>query len=96
MNEPLLATDAEWREEAACLAYPAVVFFGLDDSETPVERRSREEKAKRICETCPVQRECLEYALATREQYGIWGGLTEIERKALLRARAAGRRTATT
>ena len=95
MTEPLLATDAEWREEAACLAYPAVLFFGLDDSESPVERRGREEKAKRICQTCPVLQPCLEYALATREQYGIWGGMTEVERKALLRARAAGRKTAT-
>lgn len=95
MMEPLLATDAEWREEAACLAYPAVVFFGLDDTESPVERRAREEKAKRICHTCPVLQPCLEYALATREQYGIWGGMTEIERKAILRARASGRKTAT-
>lgn len=89
MNDPLLATDAEWRERAACLEYPAVLFFGLDDAETPVERRAREEKAKRVCLTCEVRHECLEYALDTREPYGIWGGLTEIERKARLRARAS-------
>ena len=87
MNDPLLATDAEWRERAACLEYPAILFFGLDDSETPVERRTREEKAKRVCFGCDVRRECLDYALSTREPYGIWGGLTEIERTARLRAR---------
>ena len=88
MTEPLLAPGDEWRERAACLEYPAVLFFGLDDTEGPVERRAREEKAKRVCMSCEVRRECLEYALATREPYGIWGGLTEIERKARLRARA--------
>ena len=89
MNESVLATDAEWRERAACLEYPAVIFFGLDDSETPAERRSREDRAKGICAGCEVRQECLEYALATREPYGIWGGLTEIERKARLRGRVS-------
>lgn len=88
MNESILATDAAWRERAACLEYPAVIFFGLDDSESPAERRSREDMAKSICTRCEVRQECLEYALATREPYGIWGGLTEIERKARLRGRA--------
>lgn len=88
MNESVLAADAEWRERAACLEYPAVIFFGLDDSETPAERRAREDTAKSICDRCDVRQECLEYALATREPYGIWGGLTEIERKARLRGRA--------
>jgi WhiB family redox-sensing transcriptional regulator len=89
MNTSLPALDAEWRESAACLSHPSILFFGLDDNETPVERRAREERAKEICATCPVQRECLEYALATKEPYGIWGGLTEVERKSRLRGRAS-------
>ena len=88
MQESLVTERAAWREQAACLAYPAVLFFGLDDNETPVERRCREEEAKRVCLTCSVQQECLEYALATREPYGIWGGLTEIERRARLHRRS--------
>lgn len=87
MTEPLI-DDHSWRERAACLSHPSVLFFGLDDAETPAERRAREEKAKQVCATCEVRRECLDYALAAREVYGIWGGLTEIER----RARLAGRR----
>ncbi len=83
----LLTTEAEWRERAACLSYPAVLFFGMDDSETPAERRSREDRAKRVCFGCGVRKECLEYALDTKEPYGIWGGLTELERKARLRTR---------
>lgn len=88
MRESLISEQAEWREQAACLEYPAVLFFGLDDNETPVERRAREEEAKRVCLTCGVRDECLEYALTTREAYGIWGGLTEIERRARLHRRA--------
>ena len=77
----MLTTQAEWRERAACLEYPAVLFFGLDDSETPAERRSREDTAKRVCFGCEVRQDCLQYALSTKEPYGIWGGLTEIERR---------------
>ncbi|HVF54354.1 MAG TPA: WhiB family transcriptional regulator [Actinomycetota bacterium] len=73
--------DAEWRDRAACRPYPAVLFFGLEDSEMPAERRVREDKAKKVCQECPVRLECLEYALVTKEPYGIWGGLTEMERK---------------
>jgi WhiB family redox-sensing transcriptional regulator len=85
---PVLLTDTTWRERASCLAHPAILFFGLDDSESPAERRAREERAKRVCAECSVRRECLDYALTTREPYGIWGGLTELERKSRLRTRA--------
>lgn len=89
MNTSLPALDAEWRERAACLSFPSILFFGVDDNETPVERRGREERAKEICASCPVRKECLDYALATKEPYGIWGGLTEVERKSRLRGRAS-------
>jgi WhiB family redox-sensing transcriptional regulator len=88
MQDTVITTDNEWRERAACLEHPAVLFFGLDDSESPAERRLREEEAKRICLTCEVKRECLEYALRSREPYGIWGGLTEIERRSRLHRRS--------
>jgi WhiB family transcriptional regulator, redox-sensing transcriptional regulator len=87
ITEEVLAPEAAWREAAACLQYPGVLFFGIDDTETPAERRGREESAKGICLACAVRQECLDYALATREPYGIWGGLTEIERRARLRGR---------
>jgi WhiB family transcriptional regulator, redox-sensing transcriptional regulator len=88
MSSSLVLTGPEWRERAACLNYPAILFFGLDDSESPAERRARETQAKRICASCVVRNECLDYALTTREPYGIWGGLTELERRARLRSRA--------
>lgn len=77
-------TEPAWREHAACLEYPAVLFFGFDDNESALDRRSREDRAKSVCYGCAVRQECLDYALAMREPYGIWGGLTEIERRSRL------------
>lgn len=87
MRELVLSPDATWREQAACLEYPSVLFFGVDDSEPPAERRGREDQAKQVCAECCVREECLNFALATKEPYGIWGGLTEIERRARLHGR---------
>jgi WhiB family redox-sensing transcriptional regulator len=57
--------------------------------ESDTDRRAREDAAKRVCAACPVRQECLDYALRVREQYGIWGGLTEVERRALASERRA-------
>jgi WhiB family redox-sensing transcriptional regulator len=46
------------------------------------------ERALAICATCPVQRECLDYALEARERFGIWGGKTEKQRRQILRRSA--------
>ncbi|WP_424556268.1 WhiB family transcriptional regulator [Streptacidiphilus pinicola] len=47
----------------------------------------REDAAKRVCAGCPVLDECRTYALEAREPYGVWGGMSEDERAALLRMR---------
>ena len=52
------------------------------------EKNAREAVAKSFCARCPVRDVCLEYALASREAHGIWGGLNEMERRRLLRERA--------
>ena len=52
-------------------------------SETRPEREAREGRAKAICGDCPVQVECLDYAVRIREPHGIWGGLNETERRLL-------------
>ena len=54
------------------------------------KRRSidRETRAKEICATCVVRRDCLEYAIRIREPHGIWGGMNEVERKQVLERRA--------
>lgn len=67
----------DWQEQAECLHADPDLFFP--------ERGSPGDSAKRVCVTCPVRLECLEYALANGERYGIWGGLTERERTRLRR-----------
>ena len=84
-----LETDARWQDVSACKGMDPTLFFGPEHPETVKEKRDREEAAKAVCDTCPVKQACLEYALEAREGYGIWGGLTELERKALLRRRAS-------
>lgn len=48
------------------------------------QRRERAERAGRVCDTCPVRQECARMALETREQYGVWGGLSEADRVRML------------
>ena len=52
--------------------------------ESRTAREAREARAKAICRTCIVREDCLAYALEIAEPHGIWGGLSEIERRALL------------
>jgi WhiB family redox-sensing transcriptional regulator len=78
----------EWQVRAACRGPQAAVFFPPPQFERKEEKLQRERRAKEICESCAVQRACLDYALRIREPHGIWGGLNEVERKHLLAQRA--------
>ncbi len=73
-----------WEEKAACKGPQMKVFFPPAHVERKEEREAREQRAKAICAICPVRAPCLDYALQIREPHGIWGGLNEVERKALL------------
>lgn len=84
-----LEAEARWQDRASCKGMDPTLFFGPEYAETVKEKRDREDAAKAVCAECPVRNECLEYALDAREAYGIWGGRTEVERKALLRRRAS-------
>lgn len=64
------------------------MFFGFD-GEDPPHRARRIREAKRLCGQCPVLRPCRDQALTGVEQYGIWGGLTACERRAII---GSGRR----
>ena len=76
--------DELWQQRAACKGPQAAVFFPPAQFERKEEKEMREHRAKAICDMCPVKRACLEYAIHIREPHGIWGGLNELERKALL------------
>jgi len=77
-----------WQQLAACRGEDSTYFFAPSYFEKRYEKNAREAVAKAICARCPVRSECLEYALHVRETHGIWGGLNEMERRALLRQRA--------
>lgn len=71
--------NATWRQRAACRGLDADIFYPTSDEEA--------EEAKAICGTCNVRQLCLEQAITQRERDGIWGGLTERERRRLIRQR---------
>ena len=74
--------DAEtWMVAAACLGHTEL-FFAPDGSESRSQRNYRESLAKAVCHDCAVRAHCLTEALKSDERFGIWGGLTERERRA--------------
>lgn len=70
--------DTSWQAQGRCRGTSVDMF--PDDYDGVV-------KAKRVCEGCPVQEPCLEYALANREDDGVWGGMGKRERRRILKAR---------
>ena len=87
--------DQHWQRHAACVGEVAVNFYPPVRTEKKVVRLARESRAKAVCAGCRVRLDCLEQALANNERYGIWGGLTDVERRAHLEATGradAGRR----
>jgi WhiB family redox-sensing transcriptional regulator len=82
--EPRRRVDAletpDWRDQAVCVHYAdRVEFF-------PARGESTRE-AKAVCEQCPVREECLEYALQWDHLCGVWGGMSERERRQIRRRR---------
>jgi WhiB family redox-sensing transcriptional regulator len=78
-----IASDWEWQESAACRELPSEMFFYTDGERGP-RRKNRENAAKAVCASCPVIQACRKQALELAEPYGIWGGLTEEDRLAIL------------
>jgi WhiB family redox-sensing transcriptional regulator len=71
-----------WQDRALCSQTDPESFFP--------EKGGSTRDAKRVCRSCEVRAECLEYALDHEERFGIWGGFSERERRVLRRGRAAG------
>jgi WhiB family transcriptional regulator, redox-sensing transcriptional regulator len=69
---------ASWQTEAACLSADPDLFFPISTT-GPAEKQIA--RAKRICARCAVRRECLDFALAHDQMYGIWGGTTPDDRR---------------
>ncbi|MGH9089862.1 MAG: WhiB family transcriptional regulator [Acidimicrobiales bacterium] len=76
--------ERSWQAQANCMGVDPDLFFP--------ERGASTREAKEVCRGCVVREDCLEYALANGEKFGIWGGMSERERRRLRRARALQRR----
>jgi len=71
------AEEQSWQDRALCAQTDPEAFFP--------EKGGSTREAKRVCRSCEVRAECLEYALGHDERFGIWGGLSERERRRLKR-----------
>ena len=79
-----LSADRAWQDQANCLGVDPDLFFP--------ERGASTREAKEVCRGCVVRNDCLEFALENGEKFGIWGGLSERERRRLRRQRAQANR----
>lgn len=70
-----------WRHLAACREHNSEYWF--PDKTGDIRHNPAAQKAIRICGTCPVQAQCLEWSITKPEHHGIWGGLTAEERRGL-------------
>jgi WhiB family redox-sensing transcriptional regulator len=73
--------DRAWMDQGACVGVDAEVFFpsrGEND---------KAEEARKYCWACPVRSQCLEYALANGEKFGMWGGMSERQRRQIRKQR---------
>ena len=81
-----LMLDTSWQHEANCLGVDPDLFFP--------ERGASTKEAKEVCRGCVVREDCLEFALSNGEKFGIWGGMSERERRRIRRQRALARAAA--
>lgn len=76
-----IGTEQPWEDRAACRDHDATLFFGPNRFEPKQERLAREAAAKEVCRGCTVRSECLVYARDAGEMFGVWGGLSESDRR---------------
>lgn len=72
-----IAANADWRSRGVCAQVGGDTWFP--------ERGGSTTEAKKVCQGCPVKDECLEWAISNDERFGVWGGVSERERRVLKR-----------
>ena len=85
----LANADYSWRTRAICRDTDPDLFFPVGTTGQALVQIAR---AKEVCGECPVQNDCLEYALKTNQDAGIWGGLDEEQRRNIRRQSASRQR----
>ena len=71
--------NLSWRLKGACRGLDPAIFYPVSEEDAA--------EAKAVCANCPVREPCLEYSITAREKQGVWGGLTEKERRRIVRQR---------
>lgn len=92
MSIPLSVLDpprTEWHQAAACRDSEPTLFFPVGTSGTALAQIA---EAVGICQTCPVQEACLQYAFESNQESGVWGGYAEDDRRRLRKRWLAERR----
>jgi WhiB family redox-sensing transcriptional regulator len=87
MIEPRFKHDPSemwWIERSRCIGEDPELFFPIGSTGPAVEQTAR---AIAVCQDCPVRLECLEWALETCQDAGVWGGLSEEDRREIRRTR---------
>lgn len=87
-NRPALqpiASRWEWQDSAACRGTDVSSFYS-PARERGRAKEARERRARQVCSGCPVRVECAKFALAIGERFGVWGGMTDQERRAVLKS----------
>jgi WhiB family redox-sensing transcriptional regulator len=80
----------DWRHRAACKREDPELFYPVGTSGAALPRIA---EAKSVCRRCPVAADCLDFALSSGQDSGVWGGMSEDERRALKRRKARDHRT---
>jgi WhiB family redox-sensing transcriptional regulator len=86
MSAQPISGEPRWQADAACQGEQGSVFYPPIRHERKATRLTREQRAKAVCQSCSVRPDCLDAALRHNERYGIWGGLTDVERRHLREA----------
>ena len=89
LADTVLAQGHDWRALGACRDEDPELFFPISAMGPAAEQAAA---AKAVCARCRVRSQCLAFALANRQDYGVWGGKTEEERRAMRTRRRTARR----
>lgn len=79
---PTTWNTEEWRQLGSCRTLDTNLFFPIGQTG---EAEVRIARAKKVCGDCPVRQDCLEFAITTNQEYGVWGGFSEEERRVIRR-----------
>lgn len=88
---PTTWNNEDWRELGSCRKLDTNMFFPIGQTG---EAEIKIARAKNVCGSCPVVQQCLEFAITTNQEYGVWGGHSEEERRVVRRQWRARQRAA--